>query len=346
MSTARVITPRPVRLGLLGFAPSRRAQLEVLLRERLAELSAVLEPDPRALAAARKLAPSAEPVGDLDTLLGLDLDGIVFGSPRAEHGGACLAAIAAGRAIFCHAPLSRTATEVRALIAAARAKDVRLGAELGLRHTRALELVRELIEDGSLGEVFAAELVFHSAYGPDAPPQPERRRAGGGALIELGSPLLDAALWCLDFPEVLAVAGDAHRDGRRLPADDEALEDHASGLLQLAGGTTLQLACSWRASIGADARLRLTFLGTRGGAELADVDGSPHRLSAARLRGSARDPLGPASDDGRGRALVRWARALGEARSFAPEALRGWEESAAALDRWCGRRLSETVTPR
>ena len=107
-----------------------------------------------------------------------------------------------GCSVFCQKPLGRSAGEVREMIEAAEAADRLLGVDLSYRHTRGLARIRELVLGGELGDVFAANLVFHNAYGPQSPWFYDARLSGGGCVIDLGIHLVDAALWILDSPVV------------------------------------------------------------------------------------------------------------------------------------------------
>src|SRR5207244_4234818 len=91
-------------------------------------------------------------------------------------------------------------TEITEVIEAARSADRLLGVDLSYRHTKALQEIRQLVSQNELGEIFAADLVFHNAYGPQKPWFYEREQSGGGCVIDLGIHLVDAALWILDQP--------------------------------------------------------------------------------------------------------------------------------------------------
>ncbi len=44
-----------------------------------------------------------------------------------------------------------------------------------------MQRIRELVWSGELGRLYAIDLVFHNAYGPDAPWFSDRAAAGAGA---------------------------------------------------------------------------------------------------------------------------------------------------------------------
>ena len=120
----------------------------------------------------------------------------VIATPSALHADQCIAAFDRGVAVFCQKPLGRNASEVRAVLdAAARADRLLGGVDLSYRHTAAMQSIRERIGAGDLGKVFAADLSFHNAYGPQSGWFWDPRLSGRGCLIDLGVHLVDLALW-------------------------------------------------------------------------------------------------------------------------------------------------------
>ena len=170
-------------------------------------------------AEAGRLAPRAERVGTLDGLLGAGLDGVVIATPSAMHAEQSIRSLERGAAVFCQKPLGRTEGEVRAAVDAARRADRLLAVDLSYRFTEGMRRVRDVIRSGELGRVYAADLVFHNAYGPDKPWFYDPALAGGGCVMDLGVHLVDLALWVLDAPQVSGVSS-------RLFAGGEPLEHH------------------------------------------------------------------------------------------------------------------------
>lgn len=323
---------RAPKLGFLGVGWIGRHRMEAVVASGLAEVAAIADPAPELLAEAAKLAPGAKLASSLEELLLQDLDGVVIATPSALHAAQAIAAFERGLAVFCQKPLGRTATEVRHVVEAARRADRLLGVDLSYRRTEALRTVRRLVQSGELGTVFAVEAVFHNAYGPDKAWFYDRARSGGGAVIDLGVHLVDAALWTLGFPVVTGVTSRLHAGGAALRPDPAEVEDHAVARLDLAGGAVVNLACSWRLHAGQDAVIRLAFYGTSGGAQVANVGGSFYDLVAERFRGTARDVMVQPPDAWGGRTVVAFASQLALDPRFNPEEAEGLEETAEAID--------------
>jgi predicted dehydrogenase len=325
--------PRRARLGFLGVGWIGRHRMKAILEDGAAEAAAVADP---AEDAAREAAAGVRAcaVGrTLDDLLAQDLDGIVVATPSALHAQQAIAALERGVAVFCQKPLARTAPEARRVVEAARAADRLLGVDLSYRHVAGMERVRTLVREGALGDVYAVNLVFHNAYGPDKAWFYDARQAGGGCVMDLGIHLVDLALWVLGFPEVDAVTATLRAAGKPVRGRASGhVEDFAAAQLELSGGAAVQLACSWRLAAGRDCVIEAAFYGTRGGATLRNVDGSFYDFVVERLDGTRREVLASPPDAWGGRAGAAWARALAAGGRYDPEIERIVEVQA-TLDR-------------
>ncbi len=327
---------RRPRLGFLGVGGIGRPRMEAIARDGAAEVAAIADAQPEARAAACALAPGAAGVEGFDALLDRELDGLVIATPSALHARQAEAALARGLAVFCQKPLARTAAETRGVIEAARRADRLLDVDLSYRRTQGMQRIRELVAAGDIGEVYAIDLVFHNAYGPDKPWFRDPLLSGGGCVIDLGIHLVDLALWTLDFPRVEAVASRLHAGGRRLALPSAVVEDHAVAQIDLAGGCVVRLACSWNLPAGRDAVIEASFHGTRGGAALRNVGGSFYDFTAERFEGTRAVPLAAPPDDWGGRAAVHWARALADGGRY-DSSVERLAEVAAVLDAIYGR---------
>ncbi|MFL6763037.1 MAG: Gfo/Idh/MocA family protein [Sphingomicrobium sp.] len=323
-----------IRLGFLGTGWIGRSRMEAILATGDAVAVAVCDPNSEMIAGAKTLAPLALEVDSLEAMLALDLDGVVIATPSALHAEQCIAAIDAGAAVFCQKPLGRNAAEVEAVLAAARRADRLLGVDFSYRHTAAMQAIRDRVRAGELGQVFAADLMFHNAYGPGAGWFWDPRLSGGGCMIDLGVHLVDLILWLFDFPEVRIVHATALREGRAVRQGE--VEDYAVGELRLANGVNVRIACSWNLSAGRDAVIEATCYGTGGGARMWNENGSFFDFSADLLRGRERLHIASPPDDWGGRAAAEWVRKVAAGERFASSTT-GLLETACALDRLYGR---------
>src|SRR5690606_30770020 len=194
-----------------------------------------------------------------EMMLSASLDGIVIATPSALHADQAIAALKSGAAVFCQKPLGRTAEEVARVVDTARRADLLLEVDLSYRLTAGMRQIRELISAGAIGRVYAADLVFHNAYGPDKDWFYDARLSGGGCVMDLGIHLVDLALWTLGFPPVEEVQARLYRRGELLGPDPRVVEDYGVADLLLDGGVSVRMATSWRLHAGCDAHIEASF---------------------------------------------------------------------------------------
>lgn len=309
---------RPCRLGFLGVGWIGRNRMEALARSKHVEIVAVVDV---ASAAAEVAAREAGAIicRGFEELMDHNLDGVVIATPSALHAAQTTAALNSGLAVFCQKPLGRTTGEVREVIAAAMAADRLLGVDLSYRHLNGIQQIRGRIRSGDLGEIFAADLTFHNAYGPDKAWFYDPTLSGGGCLMDLGTHLVDLGLWALDYPRVDKASGRLFARGETFRSGSRVVEDYAIASLDLETGACARVACSWRLSLGEDARIEVRFHGSKGGVCLCNVNGSFHDFRTELFRGTRREILSEPPEDWGGRAAIDWARRLSHSRSYDPE---------------------------
>ena len=148
--------------------------------------------------------------GDYRELLARDDVGIVDCSvPNNQHCEIVVAAANAHKHIYCEKPLAMTVAQGRSMVAAADKAGVKTQMNFNFRFYPAVTRARQLIESGFVGRVFSFRGCFYrSSYiSPDKPLSWRLRKevAGGGALFDLGSHIIDLIYYLLgDFGSVLA----------------------------------------------------------------------------------------------------------------------------------------------
>jgi predicted dehydrogenase len=342
MSEASAVAPplrelRRPRLGFLGAGWIGRHRLRAIEASGVAEVAAIAEPAAAAVRELEGVAPAAPRLGSLEELLREPLDGVVIATPSALHAEQAITALESGLPVFCQKPLGRTAAETRKVIEAAKRANRLLGVDLSYRYTEALRVLRSVVQAGELGDVYAVDVVFHNAYGPDKSWARNPELAGGGCVIDLGVHMVDAALWTLGFPRVTKVTSRLYARGDLLrPGNTSVVEDYAVALIELDTGATVRLACSWNLSAGQDAVIEASFYGTDGGGTFRNVNGSFYDFTAELFRGTSRHTLASPPDEWGGRGAVEWAKRVARGDRYDPW-IEGVIDVAAALDGVLGR---------
>ncbi|MDR6758660.1 putative dehydrogenase [Mycoplana sp. BE70] len=302
------VASRPLRLGFTGVGWIGRHRMKAMLETGFAEAVALCDPASAMIEEALAIAPLATVVPTYRSMLEQGLDGIVIATPNAFHAEQAIAALDSGYAVFCQKPLARSRKETLAVIEAARRSDRLLAVDFCYRHTAGMQALREMVSVDRLGQIFAIDLTFHNAYGPDKDWFYDRARAGGGCVIDLGVHLVDLALWLLDFPEVVSVESHLFHQSRPIHRGSEEVEDFAVATLALRTGAVVRLACSWRLNAGRDAVIGATVYGSEGGGAFRNVDGSFYDFVAERFDRTSTTTLTSGPDDWGGRAAADWVR--------------------------------------
>lgn len=308
------------RLAFLGVGWIGRNRMEAVLAGGEASACAVCDTAADMVESARALVPGARITESFDELLETKPDGVLIATPSAVHAQQAIRALDEGAAVFCQKPLGINATEVAAVVNAARRDNRLLGVDFSYRETRAMKAVRRLIQQGEIGRVYAVDLVFHNAYGPDKPWFYNPSLSGGGCMMDLGVHLVDILLWSLRFPRADVVSAALFADGRRLAGPGNQVETYAQATLELETGQVARLACSWRLHAGCDAIISATFHGTEGALNFFNINGSFYDFAAEMRRGTARDRLVNPPDQWGGRAALVWTKQLASKSGFDPGA--------------------------
>jgi predicted dehydrogenase len=203
IATSQQEDKKTLSLGFIGVGWIGRNRMEVLLNTGKAEAAVISEPYEQNGVEAQKSAPAAKIINDPEAVYtNPDIDGIVIATPSAMHAAQSIEALNAGKAVFCQKPLGRTAKEVREVVEVSQKADKLLAVDMSYRYTKAFEAVYKTVTSGEIGKVYAVDLVFHNAYGPDKEWFYDIKRSGGGCVMDLGIHLVDLAFWTLGFPEV------------------------------------------------------------------------------------------------------------------------------------------------
>jgi predicted dehydrogenase len=175
-------------------------------------------------------------------------------APNHLHLEPCLAAIRAGKHVFCEKPLGRSATEARVLRDAAAQGGIVHMVGFNYRFLPAVALASRLIDEGRLGRIhhFRAHFADASLLDPDAPFtwHQDAEAAGSNALLDLGSHLIDLARFLVGEPTAVSGAvatfvadrlDPATGRRRRVETEDafEATVEFANGALGNLAGTNM-----------------------------------------------------------------------------------------------------------
>lgn len=182
-----------------------------------------------------------------------DLDAAMICLPNFLHFPTSLTALKAGKHVFCEKPPTMNASEMKVLRdeAARRALVYFFGRQF--RFTPAVRTARDVIAEGRLGQIYRARATWIRSRG--IPPGigswfTDKKRSGGGALIDIGVHALDTAWYLMGTPRPTSISAKVFRNFARLvnvPVFD--VEDEAHAFIRFANGAIVELETCWAANL-------------------------------------------------------------------------------------------------
>ncbi len=272
----------PLRVAVVGLGIGRSHVHGLLQQPAVAEVVALCDSDRRRLRAVGDEFGIEPRYLDFEHLLATERpDAVVIATPNDLHEPMVLAALASGCHVFVEKPLAHTLPSARAIAMAARRSAKLVMVDLSYRFGAAARTVKAYLDSGRCGRLYHANTYWCRTRGIPTWGSwfGERRRAGGGPVIDLGVHRIDLALWFLGEPEVVAVSAVTHGElGKLLVAGSGRhakrfdVEEFGGGLLRLEGGRAVVFEVSWAENSGRREIMLTRVLGLRGGAIHRNVD--------------------------------------------------------------------------
>lgn len=172
------------------------------------------------------------------------LDAVVICLPTYRHQRATCSAFDAGLHVLCESPPGINQSEMSRIVSAAGFCGKTY---MWARHQRfapELQIARELIATGALGDVYRGEATGHRAWWPfDDDNWRGNKETGGGALLDLGIHLIDSIWFAMGCPDPMEAMASSHNLflKERLSDPSEAAEDSIFGTARLKDGSSLSL---------------------------------------------------------------------------------------------------------
>jgi predicted dehydrogenase len=225
-----------LNIAMVGVANQAAYNLDNVSSENIVALCDV---DDTFLAAAAQKHPGARTYNDFRRLLDQKgIDAVVVATPDHTHAVAAVAALKSGRHVYCEKPLTRTVSECRAVMEAARRhkRVTQIGTQIhaGTNYRRVVELVRS----GAIGNIAEVHVWVAATYGygkglpKETPPVPAPLHYdlwlgpahylpyspeylpktwrnwwafGGGTVADFGCHFMDLPHWALELRTPLTV---------------------------------------------------------------------------------------------------------------------------------------------
>jgi len=209
-----------------------------------------------------------------------EIDLIHICTPNDMHKDAVLAAILAGKHIYCDKPLGLDVSEAEEICQAARSSSAVHQMTFNYRFVPAIMRAKQLIESGFLGDLFQFRLAYlHAGYIDPARPYSWRtnmQKSGGGAIADLGAHVIDLTRFLTANESSLPRGGEiaevqarfdtvikSRKDPKTLELRAVDVDDIAIVQCRLAGGAIGTIEAT-RLATGVQDELRIELHGTKG----------------------------------------------------------------------------------
>ena len=216
-----------------------------------------------------------------DLLAREDLDAVSIALPTYLHASAVIDALEAGKHCLVEKPMASDAAEGERMDAAAKSNGRLLMVSYNQRFSPDVRYLKRAIDDGALGDIYFARTLWRRPMGMMPEPVMDRPTGsydrnwfnevdrGGGVARDLGSHVIDVALWLMGFPEVADVRGHAYTmfgpdfvKGKGVKFD---ADDHSVGFVRFRNGASLQIEVSFGSHAEKETIVTELF-GSKGGA--------------------------------------------------------------------------------
>ena len=235
-----------VKVAVIGLGSWGREILDQLGRLEKAEIVAICDNYPAMMRRSATKAPGAKQVEDYQELLkDAAIQAVIVATGSHQHKDIVIAALKAGKHVYCEAPLAHTVEDARAIALAAKESTAQVF-QVGLqgRSDPQRHFLLPFIRSGALGKPVMARAQWHKKQSwRQASPNSDRERAinwrlnkstSPGLIGETGIHAIDQAGWFMNIKPV-AVTGFSSTllwkdDGRDVPDTVEAMIEFPGGV--------------------------------------------------------------------------------------------------------------------
>ncbi len=291
----------PVRVGILGVgAVTQVVHLPMLSERPDVDVVAVSDPDEMKAEALGARFGVPRIFSDEGILNEDDVQAAVICTPNNLHESLAIEALERGKHVLVEKPLAMTAEGVQRVLDAASASGRHLAVGLNHRFRPDVGALTSFVAGGELGDLYAVRANSLARRVPSAGSTWRQRpdEAGGGALMDLGVPILDLAFWLTGYPKIARVTA-VFRTG------EAEVEEAATVFAVSESGIAFSVEVSWNLFAEVD-RHHCRVMGTEGSGSLPPLD--IHK----QLGGRPMDvtPRQPKARGGEGRFLNSYRRLL------------------------------------
>ncbi|MCL6443975.1 MAG: Gfo/Idh/MocA family oxidoreductase [Alicyclobacillus sp.] len=190
-----------------------------------------------------------------------DLDAVDVCLHNNFHAPVSIAALEAGKHVYCEKPIAGSYVDGKAMVEAAAAYGKMLHIQMATLYEKETRVAKHLIDSGDLGRLYHARATgyrrrgrpYVDGYGSKF--FVNKTSSAGGALYDMGIYHIAQMLYLLGLPTVSRISGKIYQetemDEQRRRDSDYNVEELAMGFVKFEGGTVLDIIESWAIQLNA-----------------------------------------------------------------------------------------------
>lgn len=255
----------PVRVGVLGAgAISQLVHLPILRGRKDVQVVSLADKDTHKAESIAKRFQIPSVTDDQTVLNDPRIDAVIVCTPNYLHEEHAIAALENGKHVLVERPLAITSEGAARIIEVARSSGRQVMMNTAHRFRSDTIALYSFVAGGALGQVFSVQgsllnrkLAVRSSW------RHHPKEAGGGALMDLGVPILDLCMWLIGYPEIRRVSA-------VITSGEGDVEDDAAVLVETATDVSLSVHVSWTLIADKD-RYQAQVLGRGGSGSLSPL---------------------------------------------------------------------------
>lgn len=263
-----------IRIGVIGAGQIGERHLKQYAKIDGANIVAVCDLFPERVTAAREQFDIPDGYDDFKQLLGRDdIDAVDVCVHNNKHAPITIAALEAGKNVYCEKPMAGAYRDAENMLTAAREHGRKLSIQLGSLFSMETRVARRLVDEGQVGKVYYARSFGYRRRGRPfvdgyaSATFVDASICAGGALYDMGVYHIANILHLLDNPGVLTVTGATHQEldmyADRREFGNYGVEETGLGFARLDGGVSFDIEETWAGHQAGDESSKV--LGSRGG---------------------------------------------------------------------------------
>lgn len=269
-----------IRVGMIGAGQIANSHMKRYQDIPEAEIVAVSDLFPEKMKKAQETYGIPDSHDDFRDLLARDdIDSVDVCVHNNKHAPITIAALEAGKHVYCEKPMAGTYRDAANMFAAAQKNGKKLNIQMNTVFSPESRAAKRLIDDGNLGKLYYARSFgyrrrgrpFVDGYGTAN--FVDKAICAGGALFDMGIYHIANIMFLLDNPDVLTVTGTTHQEldmyEDRREFSNYSVEEMGLGWVRLAGEISFDIEETW--AVHHDGQESSKVCGSKGGIKLTPL---------------------------------------------------------------------------